>query len=630
MTGGTIPRNGGERLWPLLAALAGSPLLLFPDRIPLATAIALLALLILLLLTCRPWLPATPLNVPLTLYLAFSALAFLVSPLPADSLRRLTTLFLGVVIFFLLFRWLQNRPSRLYPTAQALAFLATLIALGSLFALEWPARYLLDLTFLTSRLPHLTGPVTIHHNQMAGILLLLLPLAAVAYQQAPTPGRRLLSAASLAAILLAFTLTQSRNGWLALLVAGAGALLWRRRRSTLLMALLLLLFVLPFVFAYLPASSPVIPALDQVDASTKLGAPIERSWVSRLEMWTAAVKSMVDYPLLGAGLYTFDPVSRANYVYEAVHPSFPISHAHNLFLHTGAGLGWPGWLAAVLLWLSLIYGLWRSTGRAPAPLQPIGLTLGAAFLAYLSFNTWDILALEQRAGLLIWPLIALATAYGDAGPALPGRRWRLLQAAPLALFLLLLPTLPRNLAHLRLDHARLAGAPGHRLAPQHMGDPRRQGLVHYLQGDDATARRYWARDPQAVPFLINQGQQAYMEGQTTAAVSWYDQALALDPSAAIAHYWRGLAHETLGKIDFALADYSRAVTLTAGEQLRATPLKAVAWDRQGRLLAQKGDWRAAAEAFARASALAPQVDDYRQRLHDVRQLLPESNTSETQ
>ena len=594
-----------------------------------ATAVVLLVLLALLLRTCVRRLPSTVLNVPLLLYLVFATLACVVSPLRADALQRLIILFLGIVVFYLLVGWLQNRPDRIAMVARSLALLGAAVALGSLFVVEWPSRHLFDVTFLTSRLPHLSGPLAAHANGMAGLLLLLLPLAVLAWKEQASRRRRLLWAVPLAVICLTFLLTQSRNGWLALLVAGGAALLWQRRRFAPVAVLLLFLVFLPFLVAQLPPSSSLALALDKIDATTKAGSAANQSWLGRLEMWAAATKMMADYPLLGAGLYTFEPVSRANYVYEVVRPEFPINQAHNLFLHTGAGLGWPGWLAAVVLWLSLVYGLWRASGRAPAPMRPLGRALGASILGYLSFNTWDVLALEQRAGLLIWLVVGLAVAYtASYAGSVPGRRLRLLQTAPLLLFLLLLPALPRNLAHLRLDRVRLGGGAAGVLQPGEMSDPRRQALVYYLQGRPSAARLRWAHDPQAVPFLINQGQQAYIEREETAAVGWYEQALALDSTAAAAYYWRGLAYEALAQHNMALADYRRTVALAEDEKVYAVPLTAAAWDRQGRLLAQRGAWQAAAEAFVRASTLAPRVDDFRQRLEGVLQALAEEEAEQ--
>jgi tetratricopeptide (TPR) repeat protein len=498
--------------------------------------------------------------------------------------------------------------------------------MGSLFALEWPSRHLFNLSFITTRLPHLSGAFSINHNQMAGVLVLLLPLAIAGWQSADVRWQRLVTGAACTVLLLTLLLTQSRNVWLALLIATAGILLWRHRRFWPLLLLICLLLLLPFVVAWLPLSDTMWAVLYQLDAGSKAGSMVDQSWLGRVEMWKTALQMMRDYPLLGAGLYSFDAVSRANYIYQAVRPTFPISHAHNLFLQTGAGLGWAGWLAAVLLWLSLLFGLWRASRDAPVRFRPLGQAMGFSLLACLSFNTFDVLALEQRAGLLLWMLLGLASTYIGLWGIQPSRQQRLLQFAPLALLLLLLPTLPRNLAHLRLDHVRLGGDDPQLLDAGQMGGVCRQGVVYYLQGHPDLAQSQWVRDINAPTFLLNQGQQAYLNGQPREALGWYEQALALEP-AATTYYWRGAAHGALGQNQMALADYRRVVALAREERVYGVSLAAVAWERQGRLLVDSEQWEQARDAFARAVALAPDAYDYRRQLADVERMLEQLETA---
>lgn len=607
--------------WRLLLAVNTAPLLLFPNWAPAATAAALL----LLLLTYRQP-PPTPLDIPLLLYLALSTVSVLVSPLPVESLPHLLALFLGINLYTRLVSFLGARPSCLYPAVRLLALGGVLLAVGSLFILEWPARTVLDLSLLTTNLPHLSGRFALNYNTAAGLLLLLLPLVAAGWHLAVTPWQRLLAGAAGATILLTLLLTQSRNAWLAILVAAGGSVLWRQRRFWPLLLLALCLLLLPFVVAWSPESGALWSAIDRLDSASKAGPAADQSWVGRVEMWQAAIRMMGDYPSMGAGLFSFDAVSRANYVYQAVHPTFPISHAHNFFLQAGAGLGWAGWYTATLLWLSLLYILWQANHRAPDRFRLLGQVLGFSVLACLSFNTFDLLALEQPAGALLWLLLGLAAAYAGLAGVRFGRRQRIVQATPLVLLLLLLPALPRTLAHLNLNRIRLAGTAPENLAPAQMGDPRRQGLVYYLQGSRELALKRWTQDSEASSFLLNQGQQAYYKAQPQAALDWYDLALALEPAATI-YYWRGAAHEALGHDRRALADYRRVVELSAGERHYGLNLEAAAWEQQGRLLVARNEWEGARDAFARAVALAPNVVDYRRQVSDVEQMLDELETA---
>ena len=63
------------------------------------------------------------------------------------------------------------------------------------------------------------------------------------------------------------------------------------------------------------------------------------SWTTRLELWRAAGQMLADYPALGAGLYTFYPVTKANYVFQVVGFDSDLRHAHNLWLQAGASFG---------------------------------------------------------------------------------------------------------------------------------------------------------------------------------------------------------------------------------------------------------------------------------------------------
>jgi hypothetical protein len=261
-----------------------------------------------------------------------------------------------------------------------------------------------------------------------------------------------------------------------------------------------------------------------------------------------------DYPVIGAGLDVFDPSSRANYVYQVVSPTFAISHPHNLFLQTGINLGWAGLLTITGLWATIWYGLWQTTAPVDEACRRLRTTLGVSVVGYLSFNVFDVAAFEQRPGVLIWLILAMATRL--IGKSLIHNRYlRMAQLVPALVFALLCLTsaLPRNWANLQLDRARLAAAS---LPDGVVGavkdDSRRRGLFFYLQNDIPRALTAWQADPDAVLFLQNQGQQAYYAGDARTAVIWYTLALQIDASAGSAYPWRGLAYEALQELDLSL------------------------------------------------------------------------------
>jgi len=620
----------GTSLFLALWALA-APLLLFPQRRPALTALASLALPAgLLWLQRRGRLRRTPFDLPLLIYLGLSALALLASPLPAASLRQLFILFFGVCGYYGLVSYLagQDDGQALAAGLRALPLLGAGVALGGLLLTRWPERYLLDLQFVTGRLPHLGSGFTIHHNLLAGVLVLLL-LPAIFSWPAMTAraGRRRL-AAIIALILLTLLLTQSRNGLLSLAVGLAGGLLWQRGRFRWTPALLVALLLVPLALGGLPGAvhEPLHDALGRLDGSSKAGPAPDESWLERLEMWRAALRLMGDYPATGVGLYQFGPVSRANELYRTIRPQQPVTHAHNLWLQAGAGLGWPGWLAAGLLWFRVLQALRQATEAAPPHARWAGVALGASLCGYLTFNTFDVVGPERLSGLLVWLALALIAAFVRLHrPVQTGARTRVLQLAPLLLLLGLLPWLPGNIAHLQLDRVRLAGAG--RLPPAEAiagDDYRRLGLLAVLQGQEEAALAAWRRDPEAVLFLEGQGLRAFFEQQDAQeALRWYGRALSLDPAAATVWYWQGKAYEELGRLPAALLSFRRAALHGQREVSYGRNVAAMAWEGQGRIMAEQGAWPEARAAFAAASALAPDVADYRQQLADVEKALQE-------
>ncbi|MCI0396706.1 MAG: O-antigen ligase family protein, partial [Chloroflexi bacterium] len=350
------------------------------------------------------------------------------------------------------------------------------------------------------------------------------------------------------------------------------------------------------------------------------------SWLSRLEIWGNAGRMMADYPVVGAGLYAFDPVSRANYVYQLFSPNSRLTHAHNLALQTGATLGWGGLLALVGLWVVIMAGLWRAGRLLAEPRgRRLAAVLGASLAGYLVFNCFDTITLGQKPGLLVWLVLAGGGALAGRlergkAPVMPGRWTDLLVAAPLLLFLLLLPTpaLARNRANLALDRVRLAGVapPAWLTARQFAGDARRAGLITFVRGDTPAALATWRQDPQAVAFLHNQGTLAAYRRDPAAALGWYNLALALEPGAAEVYYWRGATFQAAGATRLALADYERAFYLAPARGLDVSLQARIAFD-WGRLLAGNGEWPAAVAILEQAVALDSNVPLYYKYLGDA-------------
>jgi O-antigen ligase len=258
----------------------------------------------------------TPLNGLLLLYLVLTLIAFLVSPLPQHSLPYLVQAAAGVALFLFAYRWL-NSPARLRRLLWALVLGGGVLAAAGLFLVEWPAQYLFDLRPFLTHLPRLSTTFSIHANAMAGALLPLFCLACGLWQLKPSGWQRGLLIAALFFMGLMLLLTQSRNAWLALLVAWAAYRLWGRQDALLVRGHRAgPVAVLPFVVNLLPGRLTHLEQgvtfagrSDQVgrNGRTKLALP-----AGNLAGGRANARRL---PGSGTGLHTFEPVSRANYVY---------------------------------------------------------------------------------------------------------------------------------------------------------------------------------------------------------------------------------------------------------------------------------------------------------------------------
>lgn len=606
-------RRAAVVLW-----LVAAPWLLLPDLWPGATPPAagvLVLLWPLLYLANGRRLPRTSLDAYLLVFLTLTAIAFFVSPLPAVSLPKLLVILLGAHGYYVLFTWLRSdRDATML--LWGLAAAGTAVALAGPFMLLWPMRQLFNLQIITSRIPHLSGSFFLHHNEWAGTLVFLLPFAIALWRRGGA--QRWLGLAATGIIIAALLLSQSRNALVAGVILVVVMARWGRlspvafRRLGAILALSLLAVLAPARFDFDRLSGWIALA----DITSKSGASTAASWVTRLEIWQAGAGIVGDYPLWGAGLYTFDAVSRANYPFDLIGPLFPMTHAHNLLLQSGASYGWPGLLTVALLWTAVLVLLWRAA-TANSSSRQWAATLAAAVIAYLTFNILDTITLGQKPGVFLWLILgataALARQVGVV--PLPSR----LAGLPVALFILLLlsPARSTTLANQALDRIRLGGDTTLDLTPADFAnDPRRQGLTFALQGDGAAAREAWHRDPDAAVFLQSQGRLAIEAGDIDGGLAWLNHAVARDPDDARSYFWRATAQEHRGDLAAARDDYDVASRLAREKGFSAR------WQAQtlfnwGRMLFIHGDADAAVAVYNQAIRLQPDNHWYYRGLGDA-------------
>jgi putative inorganic carbon (HCO3(-)) transporter len=616
----------------LLIWLAAAPWLFFPKIVPVLTAISLVLLLLLLFSANNRPLPTSPINGYLLVFLLLTGIAYLVSPLPGISLPKLTVVILGTITYFLILPRLST-VERVEQLMLVMVLIAGIVALGGFFTLEWPDRQIFDLRPITDRLPHVGGSFSINYNEMAGTLLVFFPFVLAAVRR--EDGRVQKGFASLVLLLMMALLffTQSRGAFLGLLVLGLTLRFWGRvplRKIAPVIIVLGLGLVLVGLVAGLSLAD-TFDWLSAIDASSKQGDAPATSWLARLEIWQVAGQMLADYPVMGSGLYTFDPVSRANYVYETILPSFNLTHAHNLFLQSGASLGIGGILSLAGIWVTVLFGLWQAGNAENERVRGLATVFAASIVGYLFFNLFDTITFGQKPGIFVWLILAgaiglsqLAGEETAAARLFPGK-WNHFRPARLYFFgpllllvlLLLLPALPKNLANLKLDKARFqSGSQITLSAADFAGDGRRAGLFYHLGGRDEQAMAEWRYDPKGGAFLESQGTIAFMSGELVEAISWYNLALELAPDSAEIYLWRGVANEERGMIDLAEADFWKAAGFTAGSEV-SDSTKAYIYYRLGLVLAEKKDWQAAVIAFSQATKYEPDETWYFQELGDA-------------
>jgi len=401
--------------------LLATPFLLFPTIFWPGTFIALLFVAFswigLSRNTQRAWIPLTPLNVALLLWLISIAVGILVSADPDLTLPKATGLLLGLTVWRYL--TLMGKNERLI-----WGMVAAYLALGLGFTIVGVAstNWIIKIPGLIRWLPPklLSLPeskaVGVQMNQLAGTILLYFPLLLSLFIQAWVQRHQqkrvwwwLVLILPVALILL---LTQSRGGWIAGVAAiGLLLLLWGwllpPSRPRFLLRLLLLLGLLASLAGFVIIGPERLQSLWQNPAQETIVGNL--STVSyRQEIWKWGLVALADFPFTGTGLGTFRQVLPRLYP-SLIPTSHDVAHAHNMLLQVGLDLGIPG-LVAYLALLGLGLGLGWQVARKNVAWRGVALGLIGSLVALHIFGLADALAPGSKPGLLFWWALGLLTA----------------------------------------------------------------------------------------------------------------------------------------------------------------------------------------------------------------------------
>lgn len=408
-----------------IVLLSAAPWLLFPDLLPAATVVALLALALVWLLGMafdRTALPRTPFNLAFVLLGVALGVGILVSADPMETLPKATGVVLGLAVWRFVVIAVGRRPH----VALAVALLL-LICLGFSVTGVLSLRELPKIPALTAANPfrNLALPglaqLSTHPNQLAALISFFLPLlVSLAVGPRPGPSRRLWRVAlALVALLVVaiLILTQSRGGWIAT-AAGLFALaaLWaavlppsHARRGLRLVVGLAVLAALAVAVWIGPTTlwemwlNP--PADTAVGTLRTLGV--------RRAIWPWGATAVGDFPFTGVGLGAFRQVVFRLYPLLPW-PDYDLGHAHNIFLQTALDTGLPGLVAYLaVLFVAAAVG-WRVARRDPG-FRAVSLGLLAGLVALHVFGLADALVLGAKPAVVFWFALGLLAAMNKEG-----------------------------------------------------------------------------------------------------------------------------------------------------------------------------------------------------------------------
>jgi putative inorganic carbon (HCO3(-)) transporter len=410
-----------------LVLLIASPFLLFPQQFILLTAVFLLLLAGLwiapLIIVRSPLIPASPYNAALVVFSFFVGVAILVTADKDLTLSKATVLILGFGIWRYMILAIQNRWQLNKAITGYLLVGLGFIFIGLLNA-DWIAKTTSSVPILglySQQLSAASFPTTgldIHPNQVAGTIMLVLPLLVALLinslksgEGRPRTGRWILILATLFCGL-ALLLTQSRSGWagsvagfLTLLLVWAITMKPSRKRQAVWIVtglIVIAIFLLPIGLG------------PQRIQQLWLDPPVETAVGSlstfnfRQNLWPWAIEGLKEFPFTGTGLGTFRVVVRRLYP-VTINPTYDIAHAHNVFLQVALDVGIPGLIAYVAMLLVSGTVVWQLMKKDQS-LRIISAGLLAALAAFHVYGLTDTLALGSKSSILLWAIFGLLAA----------------------------------------------------------------------------------------------------------------------------------------------------------------------------------------------------------------------------
>jgi putative inorganic carbon (hco3(-)) transporter len=207
-------------------------------------------------------------------------------------------------------------------------------------------------------------------------------------------------------------LTYCRGSWLSFL--GVLAILGLMRSKKFLW----LIIIAPL------AARWVNPML--LERLISIANPVDSSSALRIALWESSFAMLLEHPFLGIGWGAYWMVY-PSYDFFITDSATTIYHAHNMFLHIGAELGFMG--LAAFLWL-LISVLKMTLSMYRRCLRPdvcgAALGLAAAFCGIILSGFTDYVMFNIQMSILFWALMGLTTVISCL--IISGTHWDIVEA----------------------------------------------------------------------------------------------------------------------------------------------------------------------------------------------------------
>lgn len=388
----------------LCALMAGLPLV---TRGGLSLLILSSGLLWLIWALCTPAGRIGPISGWLLVMLAVAVLATGFSPVPTAAAKGLLKLLSYLAVYALMRQLLATAPpwwDRIVAALLGGELITAVIGIRQLYGDSSALARWSDPNSVAE------GTVRIYStldnpNLLAGYLLPILPLAAVALLRWRRPMARLYALSALLIGAVALLLTYSRGGWLGMVTAlGSLALLLALRASRhwspLLRRLFPLMLLLGGALVLVLAVSQIEPL--RVRVLSLVAGREDSSNNFRINVWMAALQMVQDRPWLGIGPGN----SIFNLIYPLYQqPKFNALSAYSIPLELAVEGGIPGLLAGLgLLQCSLRQGLAQLRREHPHALPALGAV--AAILGLCVQGLTDTIFFRPEVQLTGWFCLA--------------------------------------------------------------------------------------------------------------------------------------------------------------------------------------------------------------------------------